>query len=284
MGIDLAAGLAPRSTPSTASATAGKTSAASARGSAAKPDSAAGKPADQVTLSPQGRELATLQAAMGTAASAGGTEKTKAEQEAESRFMEAVKKFFSDRLGIDPLKVRGQPIMNKEALRYIVRNTVMGALIPPSLAKELGADLNAPTPKNGTLAEIKLEAKDGGPALARVTFDPAAMEELGRMPRKKKDTDKDGFFTVLDLMPSARTLKPGDRIDNGPAFADNDKRYAKEDDSAPVQPGHGVNRVVLTDSRNRPFFMARLRGDVEAPQDAAVNMCFSLVQFARQTP
>lgn len=282
MGIEVAAGTAARSTPYTL-----------AKPSAdAKPAASpvAGPAADTVVLSPQAQALKTLLSATGAAAPA---EKTEAEKKAEEVFMEAVKTFFVETMGLDKTKA-GKVRLNKEALHYILRNTVLGALAPPSLLKEQGIDFaRRPPQRNGPLAEITIEGKEKvsfengkekrekEPALARVMFDPAAMEELARKPKKAKDRDRDGFFTPLDLMPATRELETGKRIDNGPRFEEADERFAKEDDSASMQLGLGVRRVTMTDSQNRPFFMARLRGDVDQPREATAHMCFGLLQFAR---
>ncbi|PWC52301.1 hypothetical protein [Azospirillum sp. TSO22-1] len=282
MGIEIAAGATARlALPTAAKPT--------ADAKPATPSSSASA-ADTVVLSPQAQALKTLLSATDTAAPA---EKTEAEQKAEEVFMEAVKTFFVETMGLDKNKT-GKVRLNKEALHYILRNTVLGALAPPSLLKEQGIDFaSRPPQRNGPLAEITIEGKekvtvDGDkvkrekePALARVMFDPAAMEELARVPKKAKDRDRDGFFTPLDLMPATRELKTGKPIDNGPRFEEADKRFAKEDDSAPIQLGLGVRRVTLTDGQNRPFFMARLRGDVEKPLEATAHMCFGLLQFAR---
>lgn len=246
------------------------------------PSTTTAAPTDQVSLSPQAQELKTI-LAMNTPTATGSVEKTKAEMKAEEVFMEAVKKFFIDRMGLDPLKA-GKVKINKEALHYILRNTVLGALAPPSMAKEMGVDFKRPPENNGTLAEVTVEGKENEPVLARVMFDPAVMEKIARLPKKKKDKDGDGLFTHLDLMPGTRVLDPGQRIDNDHRFADTDKRFAKEDETAPKQLGLGVKRVTLTDTQNRPFFMTRLRGDVDVPKEATANMCFSLLQFAGLSP
>lgn len=281
MGIEIAAGAATRSTPYAVAKP-------SADARPAVP--AATSAADTVVLSPQAQALKTLLSATGTAAP---VEKTEAEKKAEEVFMEAVKTFFVETMGLDKTKA-GKVRLNKEALHYILRNTVLGALAPPSLLKEQGIDFaQRPPQRGGPLAEITIEGKekvtvDGGkekrekePALARVMFDPAAMEELARAPKKAKDTDRDGFFTPLDLMPATREVETGKRIDNGPRFEEANERFAKEDDKASIQLGLGVKRVTMTDGQNRPFFMARLRGDVDKPLEATAHMCFGLLQFAR---
>ncbi len=289
MAIEIAAGGSPRPASTTAAAK-------PAAGPTAAPSPTAATPRDEVTLSPQAQALKTLQSMTGATPPAEGlaaASKTEAEIKAEEVFMEAVKTFFVMTMGLDQSKV-GDVRLNKEALHYILRNTVLGALAPPSLLKENGIDFTSrPPQRNGRLAEITIESKgkvsfDGKemkrekePALARVIFDPAAMEELARLPKKAKDTDRDGLFTPLDLMPATREVDTGKPINNGPRFEEADKRFAKEDDSAPIQPGLGVKRVTLNDGNDRPFFMARLRGDVEKPREATANIAFGLLQFAR---
>lgn len=270
MSIEIASGSTPK-TPLTATA---------AKPAASPSTPAAGKPAasgDQVVLSPQAQALATLQAMNAPKTAATAAVKTDAEKQAEAKFREVVKKFFSDGLGIDHKTVGGMEI-NDEALRYVVRNTVLGALAPPGLRKDLGIDLANRAPKStGKLAEVTLSPKDHGSPLARVAFDGDALEELARLPRKNKDKDGDRMFTALDLMPNTRTLKSGEAIRNGQRFVEADTRFAKAD-------GPGVHRVTLSDDTPRPYFLARLRKDVGNPGVATPQLGFSLLQFAGFAP
>ncbi|HYG85993.1 MAG TPA: hypothetical protein VD978_07020 [Azospirillum sp.] len=241
-------------------------------------------PAVQVDLSPEAQALATLQAMNAAAKPVEEAAPSEEEQRARATFMEAVKQYFAQSLGIDKDKVASLEI-NDEALRYIVRNTVLGALAPPGLRKELGIDLANHAPKSeGKLAEVTLHAKNG-PPLARIVFDGDALEELARLPKRKKDKDGDGMFSVLDLLPNTRTLEPGQPVKGGHRFDEADKRFAKSDDAAANAPGGpGIKRVTLSDDTAKPYFMARLRGDVEKADTAAAMLCFSLLQFAGYAP
>ncbi|WP_448191951.1 hypothetical protein [Azospirillum sp. sgz301742] len=280
MSIQIASGSS--SLPTTPQTSAKPAATATAAPSTSTATTAAA-PTDQVVLSPQAKELKAILALKSPAAAA-PVQKTPAELKAEEVFMDAVKKFFVDRLGLDPLKATKVTI-NKEALHYIMRNTVLGALAPPSMVREMGADFaKRPPENNGTLAEVTVEGRKNEPALARVVFDPAAMEKLAHLPKKKKDRDGDGMFSHLDLMPSTRVLPPGKQIDNDYRFDGADKRFAKDDLTMPKPVGPDARRIMLTDGRNHPFFMTRLRGDVESPKEATANMAFSLLQFAGLSP
>lgn len=253
--------------------------------------STTGATTDPVTLSPQALALSRLQAmnaaANGTAPAA-PVAKTKEEVEAETSFKKAAGKFLADSLGIDSQQL-GDVELNDNAMRYIVRNTIIGALAPASLRRDLGLDMAGHLPKGGwggsagdaKLAEVTLKAKvvdpryPPPPPLAHIAFNPAAMEEVGRMPQKKKDSDHDGMYTGLDLLPGMHALKSGESIRGAKAFTTFDEKSAGADGTEPYR------RATLEDGLHRTYLMARTRNDLHVSTMATAQLAFSLTQFTR---
>jgi hypothetical protein len=237
-----------------------------------KPAAPAG---DSINLSPAAKALAVLKGSSGTdkAGPVAPTEVSKAQR---ARFDEAAKEFLAQSLGFSPSQVQGFEI-NDEARRYIARNTVLGALAPPELRRELGIDVTGRGPKPAAdpakreLASFSLTGNDGS-TLARIAFDPRALEEFARLPKAKKDLDGDRLFTPNDLFPLSKPLKPDEK-----PSGDIGNRFAAQDTD-------GGWRTTLSDGAKRTFVFGRFQeGDLQA-RPRTVALVSALVQFAGFSP
>jgi len=268
MGIEIATGGHARSSavPATAAAKPAKA------GQPGGPKTA--ETGDQVTLSPEARALATLQAMTGNGSDGKvkTVTRTAADEKAIAAFKDKLTDYFAKTLGIDRGKIAAMEL-NDDAMRYLMRNTVMGALAPPALRRELGMDLANRGPKTGALAEVSLLGKDEKP-LARFAFDGDALEEMARQPLRKKDKDRDGMFSILDLMPKTKEL--GSKQLSGERFPEADRRFAASMDGGP--------RVALFDDERKPVLLAHFRNGVDKPRIATAQLAFGLLQFAGGAP
>lgn len=284
MGMEISAGGSPRSNvaPAPSANPLGVVTAAAA--------SPAGTgPKDEVILSPQARALALsqeIQAATSTVENCLGT--TEAEKAATDKFIETAKAFFAKAMGIDETKI-GSVSFNDVALRHIIRNTVLGAFVPPHMRKWADSGASSGASNGGDqIAVISLHPNDPtntGKTVARIVFDSKAMEDLARSPMKSKDENGDNMFTALDLMPKMKPLKRGEGIANDARFDEMDSFCANVDEGVPKgMSGSSTNRILLSDDNNRPYFLARFSNEVGDAGKAAGNVCFSLLQLAGSAP
>ncbi len=228
---------------------------------------------DQVTLSPKAQALLKTQTAQVTAKAP----LSDAEKEARAAFMRSIKLYFAKNLGISESKL-GDMDINDDALRYIIRNTAMGAMAPPGLRAELGVDaIDYKTPKAGTaMGKITLNAADGMP-YAHFAFDPGAMEALKNAPINQKDKDGDGMFTTLDLLRNTRALSAEQTVKDSRfneadrAFTTADRAAARASMAGGSTAIHEYNRILQLDDTGRPYFMARLRDDVKTGHQKGVT-------------